>query len=49
MAQKNFLIFFNKLSNGKWENNSSSKIMWGASALYRSTKNLEYKMAAEKI
>jgi len=46
---KEFFNFFNKLRDGKWENNSGSKIMWGASALYRLTKNIEYKIAAEKI
>jgi hypothetical protein len=46
---KELFSFFNKLDDGKWKNNSGSKIMWGASELYRYTNDLEYKKAAVKI
>lgn len=46
---KELFSFFNKLNDGKWENNSGSKIMWGASELYRYTKDPEHKNAAIKI
>lgn len=39
--------FFEKLSSGKWENNSGTKVMWGAAELFALTGNTKYKETAE--
>jgi len=41
--------FFNRLSPERWQNNSGTKIMWGAAELYRHTHQEAYLEAATRI
>ncbi len=43
-----YFRFFNMLSEGRWLNNSGTKVMWGAAELYRLTGDPELKNAAVK-
>jgi hypothetical protein len=43
-----YFQFFNKLSEGRWHNNSGTKIMWGAAELYALTGREDYRAAAER-
>jgi hypothetical protein len=44
-----FFTFFNRLSPERWQNNSATKVMWGAAELYRQTGRSEYRDAAARI
>lgn len=43
-----YFKFFNALSEGKWHNNSGTKIMWGAAELFALTGKAVYKETTEK-
>lgn len=43
-----YFKFFNLLSEERWQNNSGTKVMWGAAELYRLTADKELKNTAEK-
>jgi len=43
-----YFKFFNLLSEERWQNNSGTKVMWGAAELYRLTGDQELKNTAEK-
>ena len=43
-----YFRFFNMLSEERWQNNSGTKVMWGAAELYRLTGDRELKTAAVK-
>jgi hypothetical protein len=46
---REYFRFFNKMSAERWNNNSGTKVMWGAAELYKQTGDAEYRDAAAKI